>query len=412
MLRDDFEQWFKQTIGLDAATVGRSTIERAVTSRMAAGGHSDMAAYWHFAQSSPAERQELIEAVIVPETWFFRDTDAFAALTAFYDAQWAAAHLNASLRLLSLPCSSGEEPYSLAMALLDAGVPAERMSIDAIDISERSLAKAARGRYGHYSFRGRDLRFRDRHFEPAGNGHWQLSEKVRKQVQFRWSNVMDIGALPGEAIYDVIFCRNLLIYFDQDTQLRTIDVLSRLLQPHGLIFVGPAESGLMLHLGFASVQMPMAFAFRKARAKSVRPIEPSPPLPALRPVVARPSASKPPAIPATAAPNPLPISANKSPLHMAQELADSGRFAAAAQACEALLKLHGSTAEALQLLGLIRGATGESAQAEHCFRKVLYLQPDHEDALMHLALLLENKGDLHSGRLLRLRAERHRGTAG
>jgi chemotaxis protein methyltransferase WspC len=406
MLRDGFEQWFKQTIGLDAATVGAPAIDRAVALRMAASGHIDREAYWHFAQGCLAEQQELIEAVIVPETWFFRDTGSFAALSTFYNAQWAATHPDASLRLLSLPCSSGEEPYSMAMALLDAGVPGERMSIDATDISERSLVRAARGRYGRYSFRGTDLRFRDRHFESAGEGHWQLSERVRKQVQFRWSNVMDLGALPGEAIYDVIFCRNLLIYFGQQTQLQTVDVLSRLLRPQGLLFVGPAESGLMLHLGFVSAQMPMAFAFRKPQATPARLIESTLPLPARHAAAAPPLAFKPPA-PQAAPPNLAAIAANPSPLQLAQALADSGRFADAALACEALLELHGPTAEVLHLLGLVSGASGDSDQAERCFRKVLYLQHDHEEALMHLALVLENKGDLRSGRLLRQRAKRH-----
>lgn len=407
MLRDGFEQWFKQTIGLDAATVGAPVIDRAVSSRMAVSGHIDMEAYWHFAQGSLVEQQELIEAVIVPETWFFRDTDAFAALTSFFNAQWAATHPDVPLRLLSLPCSSGEEPYSMAMALLDAGVPGERMSIDATDISERSLARASRGMYGHYSFRGRDLRYRDRHFESAGDGHWQLSERVRRQVQFRWNNVMDIDTLPGEAVYDVIFCRNLLIYFGPQTQRQTVDVLSRLLRPQGLIFVGPAESGLMLHLGFVSAQMPMAFAFRKPQAKSALPIEPVA-LPTARRAVAAPTVAFKPPQARLAAPSLFaPAGAEPSPLQLAQELADSGRFADAALACEVLLKLHGPTAEVLHLMGLVRGASGDSTQAERCFRKVLYLQPDHEEALMHLALVLESKGDLRSGHLLRLRAKRH-----
>ena len=409
----EFEQWLKQTMGLDVATVGGSVAERAVTSRMAACGYSDRTTYWHFVQSSSIEQQELIEAVIVPETWFFRDAEAFAALSSLYNDRWAAAHPSASLRLLSLPCSSGEEPYSMAMALLDAGVPGGRMSIDAIDISERSLARAACGLYGAYSFRGRDLRFRDRHFEPVSDGNWLLSEKVRKQVQFRWSNVLDIGLVPSGTTYDAIFCRNLLIYFDQDTQIRTVDALSRLLSPQGLIFVGPAESGLMLHLGFASAQLPMAFAFRKASARPTLPAESPVRLPAREPVVARTPASVP--MPPAMRTEPLPSltsSVEKSPLETAQQLADSGRFADAAKACEALLKLHGPSTEVLHLLGLVHGASGESAQAEHCFRKVLYLQPDHEEALMHLALLLESKGDLRSGSLLRLRAKRHRETAG
>jgi len=408
----EFKRWLQGSMGLDAATVGPAMIERAVKSRMAACASPDLAGYWNFVRNAPTEKQELIEALIVPETWFFRDADAFAALAQVYDAEWAATHPEVPLRLLSLPCSSGEEPYSMAMALLDAGFPIERLDIEAIDISEQALARARRGRYGSNSFRGRDLAFRERHFEPVADG-WQLSEAVREQVRFRWGNVLDIACLPGEAIHDVIFCRNLLIYFDQDTQVNAVGVLARLLRPEGLIFVGPAETGLMLNLGFVSAQMPMAFAFRKPESGV-----------AIAAVPAAPRAAKPtrafakPAVSAVTRQSAAPIAPpdaapalDPAPLEAAQALADAGRFAEAAVACEALLKAHGPSANVLCLLGLVHGAGGQRARAEVCFRKALYLEPHHEEALMHLALLLETKGDMAGGRVLRLRAKRHRETA-
>ncbi len=405
-----FKDWLKETMGLDAATVGPSTVERAVKSRMAALALEDLSGYWSLVRTSATEQQELIEAVVVPETSFFRDRDAFAALAGVFDHAWLAAQPNPQLRLLSLPCSSGEEPYSMAMALLDAGFPTTRLRVDAIDISEHALAKARRGLYGSNSFRGSELQFRDRHFELLGN-KWQLSEAVRKQVHFQWGNVLAIDGAKGEALYDAIFCRNLLIYFDEQTQARTVDVLARLLHPNGLLFVGPAETGLMLHLGFVSAQMPMAFAFHKPRprrhaqevaaglASATTPAAPARPA-AAAPTPPKPSARR--AVPAV----PLPRLATS--LDAAQQLADAGRFAEAASACEAHLKSHGASVEALHLLGLIYGATGQRVRAEEHFRKVLYLQSEHEEALMHLALLLETKGDTAGGRRLRLRAKRSR----
>jgi chemotaxis protein methyltransferase WspC len=409
-----FKQWLKETMGLDADTIGPTVVDRAVRDRMAASACDNLSEYWQVLRDSASEQQELIETVVVPETWFFRDTEAFSGLAWTYGLPWAATHPR-TLRLLSLPCSTGEEPYTMAMALWDAGFPTERLHIDAVDISERALAKARRGVYGSNSFRGRDLGYRDRHFESTPSG-WRLAQAIRERVSFRRGNVLDIGFLPGEAVYDAIFCRNLLIYFDQETQIRTVAVLSRLLQPEGLLFVGPAETGLMLSLNFVSAQMPLAFAFRKPRAvtsdskasasaaDSRLSVVPSP-------AVAR-SPTKPRAKPiqakAIASTQPSPA---ESLLAAAQRLADDGNFEQAMSSCEAHLKTHGPSARALYLMGLIHGARGQRASAEDYFRKALYLEPDHEETLMHLALLLETKGDAAGGRVLRLRAQRHRRTA-
>lgn len=410
-----FKGWLKDTMGLDPATVGPTTVERAVRSRMAACALQDIAGYWNFVRTSAIEQQELIEAVVVPETSFFRDRDAFAALARSFDHQWLAAQPgDVHLRLLSLPCSSGEEPYSMVMALLDAGFPAARLRVDAVDISERALAKARSGLYGSNSFRGRDLHFRERHFEPVAD-KWQLSEAVRKLVRFERGNVLAPDLKKGEALYDAIFCRNLLIYFDEDTQMRTVGVLSRLLRAEGLLFVGPAEAGVMLNLGFVSAQMPMAFAFRKPPARQVDPPATVP----YAPAVARPAAVRPvraaPAVPRRATHQVAaarPRSDTESGLEAAQRLADTGRFADAVAVCEAYLEAHGPSAEPLYLLGLIHGATGQRARAEDHFRKALYLQPDHQEALVHLASLLETKGDVAGSRRLRQRARRHGGATG
>jgi chemotaxis protein methyltransferase WspC len=284
-----FKQWLRETMGLDAASLGPSVVDRAIESRMTACARKNLAEYWQLLRASPLEQQELIEAVVVPETWFFRDAEVFEALVRIYDLNWLASRAGRRLRLLSLPCSTGEEPYTMAMALLDAGFPMELLSIDAVDISERALAKALRAVYGANSFRGRDQQFRDRHFQKI-HGGWQLSDAVRSRVDFRRGNVLDIDFLPGEWSYDAIFCRNLLIYFDQETQERVVDVLNRLLRPDGLLFVGPAETGLMLSLNYISAQMPMAFAFRKPRSDvSGQPSSASvQPLPVSRSVKARP----------------------------------------------------------------------------------------------------------------------------
>jgi len=417
MEADGLKQWLRETMGLDAATLGPSVVDRAIEGRMTVCACKDLAEYWQLLRASPLEQQELIEAVVIPETSFFRDAEVFEALVRVYDLNWLGSRPGKRLRLLSLPCSTGEEPYTMAMTLLDAGFPAEFLTIDAIDISERALAKALRAVYGGNSFRGRNLQYRDRHFHKV-HGGWQLSDTVRSRVDFRRGNVLDTGFLTGESSYDAIFCRNLLIYFDQETQARAVNALTRLLRPDGLLFVGPAETGLMLSLNYVSAQMPMAFAFFKPRTDvSGRPPSAiAPPQPASRPVKAGPELKAPPKpFPVKATPSPPsalpPRSSHESLLEIAQRQADVGSFDEAAVACEAHLKAHGPTAQALYLMGLIQGATGKRTRAEDYFRKALYLEPDHEEALMHLALLLETKGDVAGGRVLRMRAQRHRSKA-
>ncbi|MET4728516.1 chemotaxis protein methyltransferase WspC [Lysobacter enzymogenes] len=412
-----FERWLKTTMGLDASSVGPGVVERAVAGRMRATASADAAAYWRRLLAQPLEQQELIEAVVVPETWFFRGVEAFDALArAFAPLQADGAR---TLRLLSLPCSTGEEPYTLAMALIDAGWAPSRLRIDAFDISQRALAKAAHAVYGANSFRGRELGYRERHFRALGHGRWQLSAQARGCVRLHRANVLDIDFLPAQANYDAVFCRNLLIYFDQDTQVRTVGVLARALAPDGLLFVGAAETGLLLSLGYASAQIPMAAAFRRQRTPPpALAAAPEPwrapalaPLPAPRPRRAAPVArSSAPA--AAAAPATSPAAAPDTSLEQARRLADHGAFDRAAELCQNHLRTHGPSAEALYLTGLIHGATGLDARAEDAFRKALYLQPDHTESLMHLALLLDAKGDAAGARLMRQRASRHRGRSG
>src|SRR5262245_48566577 len=142
MARVEFEKLLKQTMGLSAATIGEATLERALQERQLACGLPDLQAYWDCLQGSAADLQELIEALVVPETWFFRHGEAFSALVEVARRGELRALPGAPLRLLSLPCATGEEPYSMAMALLDAGFLASQFHIDAVDISQRALDKA------------------------------------------------------------------------------------------------------------------------------------------------------------------------------------------------------------------------------------------------------------------------------
>ncbi|MDH0520140.1 protein-glutamate O-methyltransferase CheR, partial [Achromobacter xylosoxidans] len=244
MLVDDFSAVLKRKMGLDSGSIGAAAVERAVRHRMQSVGSDDEHDYLMRLQTSPAEMQQLIEAVIVPETWFFRYPESQAAMAALArERLFAPGAETRQLRVLSVPCSSGEEPYSIAMALLDAGVPAERFLVDAVDISERMVAFARRACYGRNSFRGESLSYRDRYFTETADGH-QLTEHVTARVRLLAGNLFDPALLPNAAPYDFVFCRNLLIYFDAPTQERAVTVLRRFARHDGILFVGPAETSL------------------------------------------------------------------------------------------------------------------------------------------------------------------------
>ena len=239
------EHLLRTRIGLDAASIGRVGIERAVWSRMRSLGLRKLEDYEAQLQRSVTEWNELVEAVVVTESWFFRDAEPIAAFARLVVEEWLPAHSTAPLRLLSIPCASGEEPYSLVMALLDAGVAPERFQVEGVDISARALARAERGVYGKNAFRGKNLAFR----EPLFPG-------LQRRICFGASRSQVCAFLPGQPVqrslparrtpaYDFIFCRNLLIYFDRPTQRRALARLERLLAPTGMLFVGPVEQAIV-----------------------------------------------------------------------------------------------------------------------------------------------------------------------
>lgn len=407
-----FEQLLKDKIGLDAVTVGTSVIERAVQRCMATVPGRDIEGYWRAVQQSEAEQQALIEAVIVPETWFFRYPESFATLARL--AARRVAELNGSrpLRLLSLPCSTGEEPYSIAMCLLDAGLAPEQFQVDALDVSPASIERATLGLYGRNSFRGESLTFRNRYFTADGSVY-RVNDKVRQQVRFQTGNLLEPGLLGAAAAYDVVFCRNLLIYFDRPTQEQVLEVLKRLTREDGLLFIGPAEAGLFTREGMQSLGIPLAFAFRQTatgHAPAVPVVSPTPrrPLPPPLPKpVPRPLASLPP----KPVSKPTPVVRDDGAEQLAQiaSLANQGRSAEARQRCEAYLAAHGPAADVFYWLGLLSDVDSDPANAQAFYRKALYLEPQHPEALVHLAALLTAQGDRAGAQRLQARAQRGAG---
>ncbi|MEW5505235.1 CheR family methyltransferase [Pseudomonas antarctica] len=403
-----FFAFLKERIGLDVASVGEAIIERAVRQRSQAVLAQTPEAYWRHLQSSHDEQQALIEAVIVPETWFFRYPESFATLARLAKARLAEIKQMRALRILSLPCSTGEEPYSIAMALLDAGLAPHQFKVLGLDVSPLSVERAKRGVYGKNSFRGSDIEFRERHFTEEADG-FHIADRVREQVRLQVGNLLDPGLLANEPSYDFVFCRNLLIYFDQPTQKQVFDVLKGLTHLDGVLFIGPAEGSLLGRHGMRSIGVPQSFAF----SRHVEPVKPEPvfvPVPA--PVPQR-SAAPIPVKPrpfSTVSAQGLPVKAPHTDagdlLSRIATLANEGKSAEARAACEQYLSNHPPAAQVFYWLGLLSDVAGSALEAQGYYRKALYLEPQHPQALMHLAALLESQGDSAGARRLQARAAR------
>lgn len=417
MNEQHFFRFLRERIGLDVESVGATMVERALRQRCVAVNAADLDDYWLHLQQSMDEQQALIEAVIVPETWFFRYPESFTALASLAHKRLAELAGARPLRLLSLPCSTGEEPYSLAMALLDAGIAPGAFMIDGMDISPSSVAKAGQAVYGRNAFRGSDLGFRERYFDALEEGH-KLHERVREQVSLQVGNVLDPALASRDGLYDFVFCRNLLIYFDVPTQQRVFEMLKRLLHPQGVLFIGPAEGSLLARLGMRPLGIAQSFAYVRQQGDSAALA--TPPAQPLRRMSPAPARSGYP-LPSAALPRPLrvlPVAAKPAParenkreepselLASIARLANAGASEQARAECQRYLGQFAPSAQVYYWLGLLSDTEGDAQQALTHYRKALYLEPQHPEALVHLAALLAAQGDLAGARRLQERAAR------
>lgn len=387
------EPILRRWLGLDVEAIGLPSLRRAAESRMAAVGQADAGAYAELVARSPAERDLLVEEVVVAESWFFRDPQVFDFVAGSATTR-AAVPGRGPVRILCIPCAGGEEPYSVAMALLDAGLEPGQFVIDAIDVSHAALARAARGSYSLNAFRNADLSFRDRWFT-AGATRSVVADRVVGCVAFSWGNVLEPDFCAGRPAYDIIFCRNLLIYLTAEARRRVEETIDRLLVADGILVLGAAEPpilrGAWLPAGAAAV-----FALRRGPRPTAAPAPPAGG-PA-RSAVPRPKPAIQPGAPAPAAPAGDTVAEAhledlQTVLRRAGDIANAGRHAEAIAYCEQARTRLPPSADLFFLLGMLHQAVGGLDSAESCLHKTLYLDANHEEALLALALLAAQRGD-------------------
>ncbi len=226
-------------LGLDKAYLVESRLEPVVRARRL----KDLAELSMKLRLAPTEAlvRDVVEAMTTNETLFFRDTRPFEHLRAkALPALHATLPPGQPLRIWSAASSSGQEAYSIAMTAMDAGLGRRPVHILGTDISTEQLGRARLGVYSDFEARrGLSASMLGRHFQKAGEG-WQVKDAVRRIVEFRQWNLMD--DLRPLGTFDLVFCRNVLIYFDVATKARVLDALWSRLAPGGWLYLGGAET--------------------------------------------------------------------------------------------------------------------------------------------------------------------------
>ncbi|HEY6881558.1 MAG TPA: CheR family methyltransferase [Polyangiales bacterium] len=414
MTRRKIEALLLSQIGLQAETLGKDAVMDAVRVRMTARSMTDAAHYAHVLAAEPSELQALIEEVVVSETWFFREPASYQMLR----ERLAANPPSGPIQVLSVPCATGEEPYSIVMTLLEAGYDLTQIEVHGVDVSQNALRLAAVGRYRRNSFRGNMDAYHG-YFEQH-DGVFQLSAKVRSAVQLRAGNVLD-GKLFSGKKFHAVFCRNLLIYLDRRSRAMALENLQRMLRPEGVLFVGHSEAGDVASHGLVRVGDPRSFAFTPGTPRSERVSKandrpsaanerkrsvPTTPRRSLR---AKPSAAEP-AQPGEKRSKPQSLSPRRSLaarsgrpprgsqsagdlLQQARQLADRGALHEALACCERASATNANEPELHSLLGVVKRALGDLRGARASFMRALELDAHHQEALVHLGLLCESEGD-------------------
>ncbi|WP_295447958.1 protein-glutamate O-methyltransferase CheR [uncultured Thiodictyon sp.] len=431
--------WIRARTGINITEQNQAPVELAL--RLEAQRHAlDPANYLARLLGGVLPPQAFIDAITTNESYFFRAQDQMRVTVTRLIPDLMRRRPGQPARLLSLPCARGEEPYSLAILCEEQRIPPQAVEIDAGDISATCLAAARRGIYGALALRRTDPTTVQRWFSPQDARTYQLEPALLRRVNFHQINLLeDAEAVLGRR-FDVIFCENLLIYFDSETAARALAVIGRLLEPDGWLFVDHAEwniPGERFHMqeldgcvGFRPRGAVVPARADHSRGDIVpgatsvphgtgRPPGAATPLPSMRQT----GTTTPRRLAALAAACPAPASA---PLGVDPRLAQAEahyqakRFAAALCSFDAVLTSRPADARARLGKARVLADCGEDFEALEVAEALLHATdagelrlspPDYVEALVLVALLLHQKGlkDLAQGYLreVQRRAPRH-----
>jgi chemotaxis protein methyltransferase WspC len=393
---------------IDACLAAPSAIRTIVDERARASRCGTLDEYAALVERSPEERSRLRELVTVPETWLFRYPASYELLRTRL-----AERRDRPFRALSVACATGAEPACIVMAAMAAGLPPEAITVEAIDPNPSALAVARAGRWSRMALRDAP---------PAWAAQWlrtdatgvSVAPEVLARIRFAEGTAPEALAAFAAGSFDGVWCRNLAIYLAPDARRAIGARLIQLLAPDGLLFLGHAEPAGVF--GLDEQVTPAAggtFAFERTTAGAGA-------APAQRTQgriadAASARSSAPLAAPSTAgaARRPVPVApprpAAAPGLDDARRAANVGRVDEALAIAEGLHRAGDRSTGLLELLGTLHAARGDVVGAERFLRQVLYLDPDHTEALLHLALLADGRGDTGLAHRYRARAAKEAG---
>ena len=382
--------------GLEIRAKDRDSVTRALAARQNARGLASAGEYLKLlAQESAADGAEwraLAPVLTNGESYFWRDRGQFALLKTTILPRLLREH-GGVLRVWSAGCSSGEEVYSLAMLIEELSETAHwpanaRVSIVGTDINEEALARARRGIYGDWSFRGVEAEMRERHFVRVTEG-WQVRPALRSRVSFRMLNLSAPDAQMRD--FDLILCRNVLIYLTPAAVQNAVQTFAGALRGGGFLMTGHAELTGLRQSDLTPRIFPESVIYQKdapavaasrPSANKMSSVRISPQI-KQRSVVKR--ADSPPKLET--------LETESELLARAQKLADVGAHERAAELCRAAIASNATCADAYLLWAHIEIERGQSAHAKTLLKKVLYLAPDQAQGYLELAALYDAEND-------------------
>jgi chemotaxis protein methyltransferase CheR len=242
-----FRDFFYRKTGIHFDDNKRYFVDKRLAERIGAGAHADFRS-WFIAlrfETDGAELQALVNAMTVNETYFFREAYQFDCMVNDLLGEVVRRKKPGErIRIWSIPSSTGEEPYSIAIYLLERWPLIEQHDVEILssDIDTQVLDAAERGTYSARSVSGLPKAYLEKYFRPCGDGDWRISRDLVGAVEFSRVNLSDPADTRRFRGIDIVFCRNLLIYFDDLSRRVAAEALYDALEPGGFVCLGHSES--------------------------------------------------------------------------------------------------------------------------------------------------------------------------
>lgn len=396
---DRFRAFVLERIGLDFPEDKRAMLGRGLAQVMDTIGCANLAELYHRLNALPTTSvvwDQLISVLTIGETYFFRNTSHFDALTknilpAIIRER---EHSNRRIRIWSAGCATGEEPYSLAILLKETipNIESWNVFILATDINREALKKAQLGRYGPWSFRGVEKRVQDTYFQLGGN-QYVLNDAIKRMVTFDYLNLV-ADAFPSLTnntnAMDIIMCRNVTIYFDERLTRQVIQKFHNSLVTNGWLVPGPSEPNMIYYSDFATQNFPGTVVYQKLSTAQSKPkFEPFKPLPENpAPVVAFTPTTPLARATLPSAPPPPPLDVFKQAL----ELLRAGKSDAALTKLYEKIDQDAQFAPAYFTLGKIYANKGNLEEAQHWCERAIRLDKMHPEPYYTLSMVYQQHG--------------------